>query len=42
VHYVYLLAGSDDQRYVGVTANLKRRVAEHNSGKSPHTSKYLL
>ena len=28
------------QRYVGVTSNLRTRLAEHNSGKSPHTAKY--
>ena len=41
--YVYLLqsAAYDDQRYVGLTSDLKRRVAEHNGGRSPHTSKYV-
>ncbi|HEY1382915.1 MAG TPA: GIY-YIG nuclease family protein [Dongiaceae bacterium] len=29
-----------DQRYIGVTSNLKQRVKDHNSGNSPHTSKY--
>lgn len=40
--YVYLLqsTGVVGQRYVGVTSSLKQRVAEHNAGKSPHTSKY--
>jgi predicted GIY-YIG superfamily endonuclease len=28
------------KRYVGVTSDLKTRVAEHNAGKSAHTSKY--
>jgi len=27
-------------RYVGLTTNLKRRIVEHNSGKSAHTSKF--
>jgi predicted GIY-YIG superfamily endonuclease len=27
-------------RYIGVTADLKRRLIEHNSGKSIHTSKF--
>ena len=42
MHYVYLLQSerSSDQRYVGATSDLKRRLAEHNAGKSPHTSKY--
>jgi putative endonuclease len=40
--YVYLLQSSRfaDRRYVGVTSDLKKRLAEHNAGKSPHTSKY--
>jgi predicted GIY-YIG superfamily endonuclease len=29
------------QRYVGVTADLRQRLAEHNAGKSAHTSKYV-
>jgi predicted GIY-YIG superfamily endonuclease len=42
MHYVYLLESlaAPNQRYVGQTSNLKRRFADHNSGKSPHTSKY--
>ena len=43
MHYVYLLESIEHagQRYVGTTTDLKRRLAEHNAGKSPHTSKYL-
>jgi predicted GIY-YIG superfamily endonuclease len=43
VHYVYLLKSdcTAGQRYIGVTADLKRRIAEHNSGKSPHTAKHV-
>jgi predicted GIY-YIG superfamily endonuclease len=43
VHYVYLLESDrvPGERYIGATADLKRRFAEHNAGKSPHTSKYL-
>jgi predicted GIY-YIG superfamily endonuclease len=43
VHYVYLLASarSIDRRYIGVTTDLRRRLAEHNSGKSPHTAKFV-
>ncbi len=39
MHYVYLLQSeaAADQRYVGVTSNLKQRLAEHNAGKSSHT-----
>ncbi len=41
--YVYLLQseGDAEHRYVGVTSDLKRRLAEHNAGKSAHTSKFL-
>ena len=43
MHYVYLLQSDADvgQRYVGLTCDLKQRIAEHNAGKSSHTSKYL-
>ena len=42
VRYVYLLESetSAGRRYVGLTSNLKQRLAEHNAGKSAHTSKY--
>ena len=42
MHYVYLIEaiGDPTKRYVGVTADLKTRLAEHNSGKSIHTSKH--
>jgi predicted GIY-YIG superfamily endonuclease len=42
MQYVYLLENGDQepQRYVGVTSDLKRRLLEHNAGKSPHTSKF--
>jgi predicted GIY-YIG superfamily endonuclease len=42
VHYVYLIESVSEQgqRYVGVTANLKQRLEEHNAGRSPHTSKF--
>ncbi len=42
MHYVYLLQSQTfvDERYVGRTSDLKRRLAEHNAGKSPHTSKF--
>jgi len=43
MHYVYMLQSKsfESQRYVGVTSDIKRRLAEHNAGNSPHTSKYL-
>jgi len=42
VKYVYLLEslGKPDERYVGMTSDLKRRLAEHNAGKSRHTAKF--
>lgn len=43
MHYVYLLESrqSAELRYVGITSDLRRRLAEHNTGQSPHTAKYL-
>jgi predicted GIY-YIG superfamily endonuclease len=43
MHYVYLLESdsSPGQRYVGLATDLKRRLAEHNAGKSAHTSKCI-
>jgi putative endonuclease len=43
MQYVYLLQSEMDghQRYLGITSNLKQRLADHNAGKSSHTSKYL-
>lgn len=40
--YVYLLQSipHPEQRYVGLTNNLKQRLASHNQGRSPHISKY--
>jgi putative endonuclease len=42
MHYVYLLQSESfvDQRYVGLASDFKRRLSDHNSGKSPHTSKF--
>ena len=43
MRYVYLLQSEAvvGQRYVGGTSDLKQRLAEHNAGKSPYTSKYV-
>jgi len=39
--YVYLLKSLHyNQTYIGFTKNLKERFADHNQGKSVHTSKY--
>jgi predicted GIY-YIG superfamily endonuclease len=42
MHYVYLLESEAfaGERYVGLTTDLKRRFAAHNSRQSPHTSKF--
>jgi putative endonuclease len=42
VFYVYLLESlmHHGQRYVGLTVDLKKRLQEHNAGRSAHTSKY--
>ena len=41
--YTYILQSLTDpsQRYVGHTADLRTRVAEHNAGKCLHRSKFL-
>ncbi len=41
--YVYLIRSIShpDQRYVGITRDLKTRILQHNAGKSPHTSKFI-
>lgn len=40
--YVYIIRSKavPAQEYTGATANLKRRMADHNAGKSPHTAKF--
>ena len=42
MQYVYLLQSKSalDQRYTGLTGDLKGRLAKHNEGGVPHTSKY--
>jgi predicted GIY-YIG superfamily endonuclease len=42
MHYVYLLRSINypDQKYSGVTDDLKKRLTEHNDGKSIHTNKF--
>jgi len=41
--YTYILesVSAPGELYRGHTEDLKRRVAEHNEGKCPHTSKFL-
>jgi len=42
MQYVYILqsVASADQHYVGITKDLKNRLAKHNAKAVPHTSKY--
>lgn len=42
MYYVYLLrsAAKRNETYVGSTSDLKKRLADHNSGKSIHTNKF--
>jgi predicted GIY-YIG superfamily endonuclease len=42
VTYVYLIESLSHlgERYVGSTSDLKKRLAEHNAGKSLHTAKF--
>jgi putative endonuclease len=41
--YVYIIrsSSSSEQIYIGATANLKQRIADHNAGKSSHTAKFV-
>lgn len=43
VWYVYLIESEAfvGEHYIGITSDLRRRIAEHNAGKSSHTSKFL-
>jgi putative endonuclease len=41
VKYVYVLESLDSEHfYVGITDDLRARLAKHNAGEVPHTSKY--
>ena len=41
-YYVYLLVdvATEKHRYTGVTEDLTARLAKHNAGEVPHTSKF--
>ena len=39
--YVYILESLDGEHfYVGITNDLRARLAKHNAGEVPHTSKF--
>ena len=40
--YVYIIRSISlpDQEYIGATEDLKRRLPDHNAGKSAHTAKF--
>lgn len=42
MHYVYMIRsqGHPEETYIGLTSDLKLRMAKHNEGGSPHTAKY--
>ena len=41
--YVYLIKSipHPEQKYIGMTGDLKQRLKDHNTGHSLHTSKYM-
>jgi len=43
MYYVYILQSENfpEKFYTGLTNNIKRRLAEHNQGKSVHSNKYI-
>lgn len=42
IWYVYIIRSlaNPEQQYVGASEDLKRRLADHNAGKSVHTAKF--
>ena len=39
--YVYILESLDSRHfYIGITGDLRARLAKHNAGEVPHTSKF--
>jgi putative endonuclease len=42
VRYVYIIrsVGRPEQRYFGITSNLRQRLSYHNQGQCKHTSKF--
>jgi predicted GIY-YIG superfamily endonuclease len=42
VRYVYVLQSQSccNERYIGISTDFQQRIKDHNTGKSPHTSKF--
>ncbi len=42
MHYVYIIQSisEPDQQFVGITANIKLQLSNHNAGKSKHTAEF--
>jgi putative endonuclease len=40
VVYILHSAGSQSRPYVGVTHDVRSRLADHNAGRCPHTARY--
>ena len=42
MHYAYILRSKthSDETYIGSTHDLRKRLTEHNAGKSIHTNKF--
>ena len=42
MYYVYILKSLNfpNQRYVGYTTDIKKRLIKHNNGEVPHSSKF--
>lgn len=43
MYYVYILQSTafSERYYIGFTEDLRKRLPEHNAGKSIHTNKYM-
>jgi predicted GIY-YIG superfamily endonuclease len=42
VHYVYLIesTATPGERHIGMTKDIRRRLQDHDTGKSSHTSRF--